>query len=339
VASALEEIAMNARTIVSLASVISALFAGGSFVTDAHAAATLPGATGEASATGFLTSPSTFDESDTAATSIFGVPLSTYGDMGSYTVTTIQTGFPVTVTNPDTPGVVGSEGVSTADITMNRTNPSISVVGDYGCCSGGSASGTLDYWFEVVNTSSPGSVSPVTIDVTASGGISGSATGVPNPVEFGVSVSAEAELLITAGPGSSVVDELAQTNAGFTVLNGVGTGALNSTTPNVTVNFGATTTFSGGFSLNNDPVTINTDTPYEVEMFVSLGGSPIIDESASVDPFIGTPPGYSLELSPGIINGIPSGVPEPSTWAMMVIGFAGLGFLGFRRTRWGPVPA
>jgi hypothetical protein len=28
-----------------------------------------------------------------------------------------------------------------------------------------------------------------------------------------------------------------------------------------------------------------------------------------------------------------STIPEPSTWAMMLLGFAGLGYVGFRRTR------
>ena len=30
---------------------------------------------------------------------------------------------------------------------------------------------------------------------------------------------------------------------------------------------------------------------------------------------------------------VTGGVPEPSTWAMMLIGFAGLGYAGFRQTR------
>jgi hypothetical protein len=33
--------------------------------------------------------------------------------------------------------------------------------------------------------------------------------------------------------------------------------------------------------------------------------------------------------------GFETSVPEPSTWAMMLLGFAGLGFLGYRKVRTG----
>jgi len=33
------------------------------------------------------------------------------------------------------------------------------------------------------------------------------------------------------------------------------------------------------------------------------------------------------------------GVPEPSTWAMMLLGFAGLGYFSFRRSRERPAAA
>jgi hypothetical protein len=58
--------------------------------------------------------------------------------------------------------------------------------------------------------------------------------------------------------------------------------------------------------------------------------------SAVVDPILIIAPAfasnYTLEFSPGVQNGIPGGVPEPSTWAMMLLGFAGLGF-AVRRSR------
>ena len=44
------------------------------------------------------------------------------------------------------------------------------------------------------------------------------------------------------------------------------------------------------------------------------------------------PAGYSLEFSPGVGN-LASTVPEPPTWAMMLLGFAGLGFAGYRASR------
>ena len=32
-------------------------------------------------------------------------------------------------------------------------------------------------------------------------------------------------------------------------------------------------------------------------------------------------------------DGVTASTPEPSTWAMMVLGFAGLGFAGYRKSR------
>jgi hypothetical protein len=46
----------------------------------------------------------------------------------------------------------------------------------------------------------------------------------------------------------------------------------------------------------------------------------------------------SLETS-GVVITPPSGVPEPSTWAMMLVGFAGLGFAGYRASRKKVAPA
>jgi hypothetical protein len=52
-------------------------------------------------------------------------------------------------------------------------------------------------------------------------------------------------------------------------------------------------------------------------------------------------PGSSFATSAGtlVIGSVSGGatftatIPEPSTWAMMLLGFAGLGFVGYRRTR------
>jgi hypothetical protein len=61
---------------------------------------------------------------------------------------------------------------------------------------------------------------------------------------------------------------------------------------------------------------------------------------ASVDPAIFVDPNfidaslYSIELSPGVGNGVPGttpAVPEPATWVMLLLGFAGIAFGGCRR--------
>ena len=55
---------------------------------------------------------------------------------------------------------------------------------------------------------------------------------------------------------------------------------------------------------------------------------------ANVDPTFTVSGPYTIEVSPGFggvsVNNV-GGVPEASTWAMMILGFAGVGFMAYRR--------
>jgi len=45
-----------------------------------------------------------------------------------------------------------------------------------------------------------------------------------------------------------------------------------------------------------------------------------------------------VQSGDGLVTITPSAVPEPATWAMMLTGFAGLGFVGYRHKRKGGAP-
>lgn len=84
--------------------------------------------------------------------------------------------------------------------------------------------------------------------------------------------------------------------------------------------------------------------------FIAVNGAPVIvfteiegvgDKSGGVAN-LGDPPTLSLDLPRGASvttasgvfdNFVSATVPEPSTWAMVLVGFAALGFAGYRRTR------
>ena len=55
----------------------------------------------------------------------------------------------------------------------------------------------------------------------------------------------------------------------------------------------------------------------------------------SPNPIDGFDIGNSINLTTTAVTGdtVPLPVPEPSTWAMMLAGFAGLGYAGYRRGR------
>ena len=76
---------------------------------------------------------------------------------------------------------------------------------------------------------------------------------------------------------------------------------------------------------------LTVDTVHTISMSAGVANGPqgsVQDMSAYIDPMITVPEGYTLLLSPGVGNSI--SVPEPSTWAMFLLGFAGLGFAGYR---------
>jgi hypothetical protein len=96
----------------------------------------------------------------------------------------------------------------------------------------------------------------------------------------------------------------------------------------ITINVTPIVSFADANNANSTAILIGAQSS------TTIGGS----SEAWTDPGIFADPSfpgadqYSIVLSPGFGNpGAP--VPEPSTWAMMLIGFSGLGFAGFRQSR------
>jgi hypothetical protein len=72
------------------------------------------------------------------------------------------------------------------------------------------------------------------------------------------------------------------------------------------------------------------------DVFADAAATAYIDPYFSVDQSLNSDPGaYSIVTSPGVGNapGSISGIPEASTWAMLIVGFAGLGYAGLRRPK------
>jgi PEP-CTERM motif len=74
----------------------------------------------------------------------------------------------------------------------------------------------------------------------------------------------------------------------------------------------------------NAPVITSLTTPYTYT-YVPVGDDALVVGSFWMD-------GDFFDLSPQTVS-LADAVPEPSTWAMMILGFCGLGFMVFRRNR------
>jgi hypothetical protein len=144
--------------------------------------------------------------------------------------------------------------------------------------------------------------------------------GVSNLTAEGV--NATLSFVVDAGAGGDTIGTLSVAGGPRGSLSYSGAGIQPGFDPN-------------SFTMNT-AITVPTGSPIFVDIEASVGieagaGYPPLTESAYLDPYFTIDPSvpnadeYSIFTSPGIGNSPISGVPEPSTWAMMLLGFAGLG--------------
>jgi hypothetical protein len=206
-------------------------------------------------------------------------------------------------------GSPGCGGVCTASTALG-SDPSVSLnVSEvvFNGDSGGGAIANLSYYVEYLNA--PGTYN-VALHAANSFGSS-----------FAINTNANAQAYLAFGtPGANT----AAVNNFQTILyettdcaNRCSIGEANFTNPQP-------------FPVNV-PLQILANTPYlvTIQLFIGPGPSPTGDQlSALIDPTFSTSElGGNFVFSPGITDG----VPEASTWAMMILGFAGLGLMAYCR--------
>ena len=146
------------------------------------------------------------------------------------------------------------------------------------------------------------------------------------PLSYFTFAELDYDIEITGPPGDVSVDV-----SGLAMGSGSGSGS---------VGIGLTINKLGflphdNFDLN---LTLPTDTPIVVQLDANAeviapetgfsSASAYLDPYFSIDPSNADAGAYAILVSPGIGNA--PATPEPSTWAMMLVGLAGLGWAGYR---------
>jgi PEP-CTERM motif len=130
--------------------------------------------------------------------------------------------------------------------------------------------------------------------------------------------------LVLSGPGSTVT--IANTDAQHAVY---GSGVdITADATQISFNFSAS---DGGFLVFQQ--TMNSGQTYWCVN--SNNGTCNDNESVVPQGFMDTSAQFATRSGTLVIATAAGAVPEPTTWALMLLGFAGLGYAGFRRSRAG----
>jgi hypothetical protein len=305
----------------------SLYFAAGSAASATTVLPALANAIIEVDESSVTTSPYTTIDGQYAST--LGPSGEIYSPSGTTFIVTTHTHGIVTqqnVTTSSAPAAisVGGAGNIAGASVSGTPSPTVSSFASNPANSFGSASQAhLTYYFEVVAPAGYVGPSQANINVNAIGSVSAASSGTDQ------SSSAVAALVI-----AGVLNDLASAN--YFVSNGNpvdrstvnGAGFISGNT--VGINGSLVT---GGFD-ESGSYAINVGQLYQVALLtnISCGGNGGDACSASIDPTITVGSGLLLDFSPGIGNSV-GAVPEPSTWAMLILGFAGISFIGYRRSR------
>ena len=172
----------------------------------------------------------------------------------------------------------------------------------------------------------------VGLEFTAGGGTTGSPGGVGSGllVEQGFNAQTNCQDLTGCGP-------LMQASVGGTVPADPQSFSVNGLTGMNESTFGGLETETAQFDVGaGEVVSVSmeaSDTQTNAGALFS-GMSASVDPTIEIDPaFLASNPGYSLVFSPGFAPPPSAAIPEPTTWATLIVGFAGLGYAGWRRAR------
>ena len=209
----------------------------------------------------------------------------------------------------DYTGGPGCGGSCVASTTLG-SSPSASVnVSEvvFGGASGGGALANLSYYVEYVNA-------PGTYNVTLHATDSFSSN-------FAASMNASAQAFLAFGIAGS----------NFATINNFQTILYQTTDCANRCSIGEANFTDPSPFPPSVPLQIVSNTPYllTIQVFVGPGPAPTGDPlGALIDPTLSTSElGGSFVFSPGITTD----VPEPSTWAMLLLGFSGVGFTAYLR--------